>query len=51
MDVGVTVVLNLLEVIPGSYVHVMNHLMAMKTVNHVQMDLVIRSLMKVGRIC
>jgi hypothetical protein len=51
MQLGVTVTgdLRLLEVMNGSYVHVMNHSMVIITAYHLQMSLAIRSPCKTGR--
>jgi hypothetical protein len=53
MQLGVTVTgdLRLLEVLAGSYVHMMNHLMVLLTAIHMQITLVIRSPRKTGRTC
>ncbi len=51
LSVTVTRDLRLLEVMHGSYVHILNHSMVMVTADHMQISLVIRSPCKTGRTC
>jgi len=51
LSVAVAMDLLLLEVMNGSYVQIINHLMEIITVIHMQILLVIRSPCKTGRTC